>query len=306
MRVLLVLILLFATAVAHAQEPALDAFLEQRVTEELAADGILLSRLGVTLDVEVIGDKLLVSLIDATTGRASASTKVDEVPADRDAAVASVTQVVANLAAQLTGPAVETPVEPAPVPVPEPVVDTAAAEAEYREQAIGFGDAFIVTASQNHVSVRRQWSAHKGSLRVPLSGTAFYNEIGRPDLAAKYRRRKIIKWTSFGVVVVSAGALVGVYVAASKGLDACDLGDDACYDDVEKRALVGTIAVSGVALIGTLVYYWYRLHPHPISEGEAKRLAGEHNEKLRESLRLAPYVSYDDGGGGGLSLSGRF
>jgi hypothetical protein len=70
-------VLACAAASARAQgdaQPALDVFLEQRVAEELAADGTLLSRLGVALDVEIVGDKLIVSLVDAATRRTVAST----------------------------------------------------------------------------------------------------------------------------------------------------------------------------------------------------------------------------------------
>src|SRR5690606_39358477 len=101
--VLAVLVILGLTVRAHAEDPPpIDQFLEQRVPKELATDGVLLSRLGVHLDVELIGDKLLVSLVEDSTNRATASTKIDAIPPDREAAVATVTQVAATLATQLT------------------------------------------------------------------------------------------------------------------------------------------------------------------------------------------------------------
>ncbi|MBK9037259.1 MAG: hypothetical protein IPL61_39455 [Myxococcales bacterium] len=79
-----------------------EAFLEQRVTDELAADGILLARLGVTLDLTAVGDALQITLIDQATGQPAASSRLAPVPADREAAVATLTPVVANLAARVT------------------------------------------------------------------------------------------------------------------------------------------------------------------------------------------------------------
>ncbi len=82
---------------------SLATFLEIRVPEELAAEGLLLSRQGLSLQIEPVGDKLLVSLIDRVTGRVVASTKIDQPPRDREAAVASVTEVAAGLVTQYAG-----------------------------------------------------------------------------------------------------------------------------------------------------------------------------------------------------------
>jgi hypothetical protein len=319
MRVSLVVILLLATvaSLAHAQEaasPPLDTFLEQRVAEELAADGILLSRLGVTLDVEQVGDKLLVSLVDMSTGRVSASTKIDEVPADRDAAVASVTVVVSNLTVQLGQQPPAATVEPAAPPVEPPaatVVDDdrerEAAESAYREQAIGFGDEYVVTASDSWVSVSRRWTANQGELGAPLSGAEFYDLIDRPDLARAYHRRLTYKRVAIGAAAVGTmGAFALILTMPNPA--SCDLGDEAC-ESANRQGFrnhmweaTGAIALSGVAIV-IARYYW--AHPHPISESEAKRLAAEHNQTLRDRLGLsvAPYVS---GQGGGVSVAGRF
>src|SRR5678815_784691 len=85
--------LVLMTSIAAAA-PDLAALLEQRVPQELAAEGVVLARLGVALDVELVGDRCVVSLVDQTTHRASASTKIDALPADTEAAVALVTQAV--------------------------------------------------------------------------------------------------------------------------------------------------------------------------------------------------------------------
>ena len=42
----------------------------------------MLSRRNLSLQIERVGDNLLVSLVDLNTGRVAASTKVDQLPAD--------------------------------------------------------------------------------------------------------------------------------------------------------------------------------------------------------------------------------
>jgi hypothetical protein len=303
MRVSLVVILLLATVAspAHAQEaasPPLDTFLEQRVAEELAADGILLSRLGVTLDVEQVGDKLLVSLIDVSTGRVSASTKIDEVPADRDAAVASVTVVVSNLTVQLAGPK-PTVQPPSAAPV-DPDASRNEAEYEYRQQAIGFGEELLVTDEGRSVS--RDWTAHQGELRLPLTGAQFYEAIDRPDLAKKYQRRRTLARRSL-VVVGASVASMAVFMAVPL------IGDHDGFDTQFKIAGAGTV----ISLISAFVAFGYAHHyahtMNPVSESEAKQLAEQHNQRLRERLGLPNHVSvapYVSGQGGGLSLAGQF
>jgi hypothetical protein len=319
MRVSLVVILLLTAfhSLARAQEaaapPPLDTFLEQRVAEELAADGILLSRLGVTLDVEAVGDKLLVSLVDVSTGRVTASTKIDEVPTDRDAAVASVTLVVSNLTVQLGETPAPAEVQP---PAATPVNDDRvreAAEYEYKQQAIGFGEELIVSAYENSVSVSRRWTAHQGELKVPLGGTAFYDLVDRPDLAAKYRQRRTIKRVAIGATAVTMVASLAFILTASP--ESCEPGSpdwDACFErgqDKMKSHMAGALGMMALSGIGILVVRHYWAHPHPISEGEAKGIAAEYNRKIRDSLGLptgvsvAPYVSAD---GGGLSVAGKF
>ena len=92
-----------------------EAFLTQRVIDELAADGIVLARRDVALALAPEGDALVVELRDRATGRVRASTRLAQVPSDREAAVATVTQVVATLTAQLdAGPPPHGPARAAP------------------------------------------------------------------------------------------------------------------------------------------------------------------------------------------------
>jgi hypothetical protein len=89
--------------IAQPAAPApLDQFLESRVPDELAVEGIILGQRELVIKVEQIGDKLLISLIATPTGRVVASSKVDDPPADREASLAIVTQVTATLYSQYT------------------------------------------------------------------------------------------------------------------------------------------------------------------------------------------------------------
>jgi hypothetical protein len=65
-------IALARTAAAQAPgqiEPVAAPFLEKRVPEELATEGVVLSRRNLALQIEQLGDKWLVSLVNLTTGR---------------------------------------------------------------------------------------------------------------------------------------------------------------------------------------------------------------------------------------------
>lgn len=311
---------------AAPQPPAvpLNVFLEQRVAEELAADGTLLSRLGVTLDVELIGQRAIVSLVDTATQRARASTKIDVLPADREAAVASVTQVAANLAAQIATPASQTTVAVKEMldRDREDRREREAAEYRYRQEALTFGDEVQVSSDGKSTSVSRRWVAFQGDIRRRLDGEEFYKVIDRPDLAQQYETRR-----SGGIAALVGGsaAMLGglIYMLSKTGID-CDIGApdfDQCLDDHDRELnqafLIGG-AISAAGGIALLIGTYYVRNPHPISEGEAQTLGQQHNTELRRKYNLSTEASprrrarnlvvtpYIGGDGGGLAIGGRF
>ncbi|MBZ0232714.1 MAG: hypothetical protein K8M05_10325 [Deltaproteobacteria bacterium] len=314
-------------------QPA-DSFLEQRVVEALAADGVVLSRLELTLDVEQIGGKALVSLVEPATGRSVASTKVDALPADGDAAVASLALVTRGLVDQVvaTRPAVDAPAPPAqpPVHAHDDADERAAremAELRFRREAVRFGDDMIVSGHNGNVNVTRAWVAVRGESDHRLAPREFYELMGRPELAAQYQARRN---QGFGLAVVGSAMIVGsmgygIYSAASD--EDCEIGDPdfgGCLDRNGERMQRGvTVAIvggaAGILVTGVGVYRMRRAHP--VSENEAKQMADRYNEELRRDLglptlgsTLRPRIrdvrwapSFDVGsGGGGLALSGRF
>jgi hypothetical protein len=299
------LLFALATTVAHADEaPPLDVFLEQRVAEELAADGLQLSRLGVSLDVELVGNQAIVSLRDRAAHRVVASTKLDSLPTDRDAAIASVTQVAANLAAQLAPP----PPNDFKDALREERADRERKqelEARYNEKAIHFNHLPVVTGDGETTTTTITAFPLQGDRR--LSPPEFYNLVERPDLAARYsRRRNLGKGLLVaGTLGIVAGfAVIGWGVTGKDCIGAEDL--PMCIDEKDKflapRVKVGLgVAAAGAGAFLFGIYFVRR--SIPISESEAHDLADRHNEKLRKQLQLAPYVGP---GGGGISMSGRF
>lgn len=314
-----------AAAATKDSKAPLDRFLEQRVAEELAADGTILSRLGVALEIEQVGDHLLVSLVDPATRRAVASTKVDNVPADREAAVASVTQVVANLTTQLSTKPSSGAGE-VKAALEQDREDRRAkedAEFHYKQEAITFGDLYIATTTNGSTSVSHSMLPYKGGRQ--LTPEEFFVEVGRQDLADTFHHRTVVGWTGIGIgsVFVLGGA---IYMTA--GLtDNCDAGSstfDTCFAqhqaDEKKHFEIG-IGISAGGLLISMVGYYYLLTRNPASKNEIYDLADVHNAKLRQKynmpgatsdasfrphlqdVAIAPYATGD---GAGLAVAGRF
>jgi hypothetical protein len=292
-----------------ASEEPVTHYLERRVPEELATEGTVLSRQGLALRIEPAADKWLVSIVDAATGRVAAATTVPVVASDRESAVATVTHVAADLVTQIAGRAASVPKT---VPVPVLIDDRAerqqreAAELEFRRRAIRFGDAYSLYGNNNHVSIVRRWVAYQGELNQRLEPEQFYGELGRPDLYRAYLHRQNV---GLGWYVAGSIALVGSIVAISAGSS----GSDGVYV---------VSALAGGGCLALFVGSWYRLHPHPVSENEAKNMADAYNQQLRRQLglatgipsprtsalrvrdwKLAPYAASN---GGGLVLGARF
>jgi hypothetical protein len=329
---LVMVVLLGIPGMAAAQAPGQvervsAPFLEKRVPEELATEGVVLSRRNLALQVEQLGDRWLVSLVDLTTGRVVASTKVDVLPADREAAVAAMTHVVSDLAAQVVGRA-EPPPPPAAAPPPPPVVIDDRAEREQREiaelkfrrQALRFGNTVVVTATGSVVSVSRRWSVHQGDLDQELEPEEFYAKVGRPDLGevyASHRRLMIGGYTvSIAAIVVGGALAIGLRQDCVVGQPFDEF--QRCEDSNTQTFTTALIAGTSVGLVALGVGLWYQWHLHPITENEAKGLADVYNQRLRRDLglpvvrrepvlrdvTLAPFIAR--GEVRGLALSARF
>jgi hypothetical protein len=252
---------------AVQSEPATPRFLEKRVPDELATEGVVLSRRNLALQIERLADKWLVSLVNLTTGRVAASTKVDALPADREAAVAAMTHVVAELATQTVdhGEPVVSPPPAAAAPAgPGPV-----AELAYKRRSIRFGAAYAITGSQTTASLSRAWVIYQGDLDEELKPVAFYTAVGRPELGEQYMGRR--------------NKMIGGFVVAGLGVAA----DAAVLGIGREDANVAGLVIANLAAFGGILYgIYYSNHLHPIEENDAKALADAYNQRLRRELGL--------------------
>lgn len=320
-----------AAAQAPGQvEPASAPFLEKRVPEELAAEGVVLSRRHLALQVEALADRWLVSLVDLTTGRVAASTKVDQLPADREAAVAAMTHVVAELAAQIVNHGEPPPAAPAQVPaVVEDRAERAArevAELRFKRQALRFGASYAVSVTDSTLTVSRRWLVFQGDVDQVLEPEDFYTTLGRSDLAEAYHRRRTIMVGSLVVSGLAFAAATVAFIAAIPRHEDCQLGPtfSMCVQDnaalSEKGfppSMAPALVLLGVAMVGIGVGGYYYARPHPVEENDAKSLADAYNQRLRRQLGLpvamrrpvfhdVKLVPYAGGHDGGLVLGARF
>jgi hypothetical protein len=302
-------------------DDSITTFLEKRIPEELATEGVVLSRANLALKVEQVGDKLLVSLVDLSTGRVAASTKIDQVPADRDAAVASVTHVAAELAAQ----AMQRPIAP-PAPPPEDPARRDVGELRFSREALWFP---LEPGTTDGPLESHRWRVFQGEGGDQIDPIDFYRRVGREDLVEGYLHRRRVAITAgvaSGLAFLTAGALL-VKMATTSGpdcpaslpfdqFDACIKTDEKTREDARSTYLPPIAVLTAASIVGFGIMGWYGMHAQPISEREAKSLADQYNQSLRRNLglpvvdrrrlrdiQIAPFVSGHDGG---LVLGARF
>jgi hypothetical protein len=206
------------------------------------------------------------------------------VPADRDAAIASVVHVAAGLLAQAS-----------PAPAAVVAVDHSAAEHEYARRAIHFGDVYHTTSVGHPATVMttRRWATFQGEINAELDRPTFSRLVGRPDLADTYETHKAI---ATGAVVVSiAGAAVAIGEMVSTGQ-----GGPLMASSSQKGMIIGGF---GVCLAGLLVG-GAAAYTADVSLPDALALADQYNERLRRELQLPSVAATPHGGGVQLSFTG--
>ena len=202
--------------------------------------------------------------------------------------------------------------------------DNKKAQETYELYYIGFDDWAAVTQTGRVMNTWTQpW---QGKYKKPLEGAEFYRVVGRKDLADKYASTNRTKGVicALGVVV----AAVGIYIAAtamstSTPNYSSDNPADWQSKDDTTQLLWGAI-IAGIGA-GMITIPW-AVSSHPVDAPEARRLADQHNMKLKTKLGLssneddsgesrshrasaritampAPFASP---GGGGLALVGSF
>lgn len=167
---------------------------------------------------------------------------------------------------------------------------------------------------------------YQGVQRDPLELTDFYEAVDRPDLAGSVHTRHRVRIASLVGGIVAFGASgyfvteASVSAVSSLNYTGCDSSSrdysvclsrnqqqqDAASRDATGYALAGVGAIA-VGFIGVLV--WHYLDEDPESELDHRRLAREHNQRLKHELDLpadyeiTPYAQPD---GAGFALSGSF
>lgn len=270
-------------------EPVTAAWLERRVPEQLATDGIALSSRGLALQLEPADTGWLVSLVDVTTGRVAASSEVGALPADREAAASAMARAVAELATQIAGRA-----EPHPPPPPAAPGDAEpqqarreAAEREFQRRSIRF-EPSDPDAPRTRLP---EWLFLRGELDQPLDPPAFYRLVGRDDLAWAYRRRHGLMVGGY-ILTGTALAIAGVLFAGNE-TPFCELeltpdGHGACVKVHHPSSRGAAVALLGVGVASMSVGSYFSARPQPISADDARALADAYNQRLRRRLGLPP------------------
>lgn len=135
-------------------------------------------------------------------------------------------------------------------------------EGKYLERFVWFGE--VLDGSDIRL---KGIQPLQGKYRKRLSWSRFYGEVGRQDLKASYRRNRLVR----GSIMLGGVGAIAAAIAAP-------LGDD--------NSLRAGIGIAGVVGIGG-AYLW---DPQPIRFSEARRLADEHNARVKQELGLSRLV----------------
>lgn len=280
-----------ATAQVRPDDPTAQS-LAQQVERELSSIGAAPSRYDLRLELRPVATRWLVSLVGAD-GAVVASTRTEALPADREAAVAILTQIVADLevvaieARQRAKPPESAPPASAPPASASRLrpdgdeQDPATAERAFRLAALRFAARYDVDAVNGKVIVNRAWVVFRGDPGSPLEPSEFYRRVGRDDLAQAYTRRRGLKIASY--------ALGGIALAATFAMWALTIhGFDRDRPDEQPDLLLPILLAGGVSAAGIVGGIYLERNPHPIDELDARELADRYNQRLRWVLGLPP------------------
>jgi hypothetical protein len=270
--------------------------LEKRVGEALASRGVALARHNFALRIEQSGERWTASLVDRN-GRAAASTHVDQLPDDPEAAAAALTNAVVELDAQ---------------------VSQRVNEFKFKLLSVRFAPSYLAEARLKRGT--RQWQLYRGSRDQELGSPEFYQMVGRDDLAQAYQHRRYAMYGAYLTGGVAFGTAAVLTLINESHYEPCNMiegeGGLVCVNQ-QHRSLAPVIIALAVGLVGVGVGTYYQRTPQPIDEGDAKALADAYNRELRGKLGLtaeahAPRLRdlavapYAGGSGAGVAVGARF
>lgn len=165
---------------------------------------------------------------------------------------------------------------------------------EFDRLHIWFAERISVTTSGFSAMVTSEGIPYQGKAGKKLEGAAFYEVVGREDLASSYRTWNAWKQgLTWGGLAVSTAGLVWMVITPSRCESAVG---DSCFED----NLIGGLAVS---LVGTTsTYVGIAINPHPVDNRTMKGLAEEYNDGLRSRLGLTASSSEGEEQGSQLRL----
>ncbi len=168
----------------------------------------------------------------------------------------------------------------------------AAADYQYRQEALSFGDQVTLITNGKTLFAMKTKVAYQGEHGRRLDGEELFDLLGRDDLVEAYARRR--SYTYAGLLGGTAGLIVGMTLLRH------GIGS-------ENGAVMfggGVVSAGGIAAFAIGAYY--AVNPNPVSDEELYDLVDGYNLDLRKQyglVRIAPYV---DNTGGGMLASGRF
>jgi hypothetical protein len=167
---------------------------------------------------------------------------------------------------------VAAPSEPATAPPAPPRRSQAELHAEYDETSIRFHEGKSI----------RKTEPFQGVYMRPLDWPEFYDTVERSDLADEARTRRTWSRALIGAgIVLTAGSVISF--GAQAGINACSILDASCRPSI--GGFIAGPVLWGVGLAGVLAGSLMSKAVTPA--WEARRLAAEHNARLREQLGLS-------------------
>jgi hypothetical protein len=180
----------------------------------------------------------------------------------------------------------------------------------YDRRYIGFDD--LAALDPKSGAVYRLTLPYEGKYKNPIAPVDFYRKVGREDLAQEYERRQSLRTALLvGGGAIALAAVIGSVIVASGSGPACSLGSVDFAQCVSESASSGrdrlttasAIGLAGIFLGGSLTLAGAFTNPQPVSAPQMRELADRYNQKLRQSLSVAPVLAP---GGAGVAMALRF